>query len=1147
MTILKMTSHWIVVLGVCAVLGLGFCAPCSAQEPVATPSETPQNADLNSGEEPSDAPKIGDSPESSVQNGIAEKSKESGEPKDLSRSEEPSRERPQDVGPGESRDGPPGDRPRDSGRDWERDRRDNRGGPPREGRRPGSGQEDRSFGADIPAGEKKIRISFRNQPWSDVIEFFADQADLSLNMKTYPRGTFNYRDEAYYTPEEAIDLLNGFLLLEEFLLVRKGKMLIVQDLGQGAEGGIPEDLVETIFPEELSKRGAYEVVKVQFDLKRTTPADVQNEIERILSPLGRVAPMQRSQTIQITDTVSNLRAIQKVIEKLDNPVEQLDNLKVVELKNVSADEALVMMRTLMGITSDDQTLRAVSDMSGKKIWLSGRTDQMEKAQDYIRTYDESYEGPKLGELQFKVYTVDSADLSVFLAVCQTLLAGKPGIRLSVDANTNSLLANAYLEDHRTIKAVLEQMQGPEGSTRVEIIRLGKLTTEKASNAIDKFFSSDSKAPVVETDAMNKQLIVRGTGTQILQVRDLLRKMGETGEDWTSGDYSEENRGSIRTINLSPSAAALILDQLREIWPQVHSNDIRITNPSALSPPSAPTHGFQPNRGSFPNGFSPEFTPPQDRRMPPGRNEPSFRNDGETPELSDPRMRELEDNVERQLNELFPGERRRIPERENRDSDRSDLVDDRTTFVPFEGNVFRPVQHRRFMEERSDAEQELPLPSPGEPGLSLEELEYLRGAGSTKGAPITLSFGPTGLMLASDDLEALDALQNLIETMSNEAILTQPVWKPYYLAYVSASSMESMIPRLLGTSSSSSSSDSSAFEDPSAGMIFSVVGSLGSIQATGDVSITSDSRLNVIYVKANPVDHYTIEKKLIPLLDVAQGPEEIKRNATPRLIQLKNMRAEAAMELVKTTFAENMQTNLGGAGNRGGVANFGGQGMPPGMNPEMMQQIMQQMRGGRNAGRSTGSSEEPETMTLSVITDTNQLIVNAPEVLFQKVKVFVETIDEASVDQDMVMEIVPLKNTNVNTMIRSLTNVVGSDKITSSSAATTQRPGGASMVNMSGTGTVISGNTGSTSTGARTGGFGGFGGTGGFGGGGPGSIMSIFGGGARPGAGFGGGTGGGMGGFGGGTTNRPGGGMGGFQPGSTNTFRPQGTNMNRGGR
>jgi hypothetical protein len=62
--------------------------------------------------------------------------------------------------------------------------------------------------------EKRLRFMFRYQQWKDVLQWLADQAEMSLVMDAPPPGTFNYSDTREYTPEEAIDMLNGVLIVK---------------------------------------------------------------------------------------------------------------------------------------------------------------------------------------------------------------------------------------------------------------------------------------------------------------------------------------------------------------------------------------------------------------------------------------------------------------------------------------------------------------------------------------------------------------------------------------------------------------------------------------------------------------------------------------------------------------------------------------------------------------------------------------------------------------------------------------------------------------------------------------------------------------------------------------------------------------------
>ena len=93
----------------------------------------------------------------------------------------------------------------------------------------------------------KLIFNFRYQPWQDVLDWFAEQSDLSLVLESPPSGTFNYTDRRRYSPAEALDVLNSVLLTKGYTLVRRDRMLVLVNL----EDGIPPNLVTDVPLSEL--------------------------------------------------------------------------------------------------------------------------------------------------------------------------------------------------------------------------------------------------------------------------------------------------------------------------------------------------------------------------------------------------------------------------------------------------------------------------------------------------------------------------------------------------------------------------------------------------------------------------------------------------------------------------------------------------------------------------------------------------------------------------------------------------------------------------------------------------------------------------------------------------------------------------------
>jgi len=916
---------------------------------------------------------------------------------------------------------------------------------------------------------KSIRFNFRSAPWKDVISWFADQAALSLQADKMPTGTFNLTASDFYTPTEALDILNSSLQYKDYSLVRKGQMLFVLYLPDG----IPANLLEPITVDELDTRGKYEICRVIFNLNRTPAEIVQNEIERLLGPQGNILPIPRSQQIVITETAGTLRAIREIIKRIDDPESvEKGTVQTVELKNLTGEEALQLMRALLVVDAADTALRTAVDTTGKKIFLSGRGDLIERAKDILSQIDASDDPALVGQPQFETYEVGFADPATVLAVLQTLLAGTPDVRLSLDPKTNGILVRGRLSVQATVKEAIKQMQ--LNAPQVDIIPLRRMSPMTAVETIKQFYPTSSlnppasssggfgglggmrpaapsggtQPPTVEPDTTARRIIVRGTLTQIKEIRDLLATLGEDGTATAPSSAS-----AVRVLPLSPTASTLVLEHLQSILPSLDSN-IKVNLPTMPAPPT------------------PKPVPPIEK----------------------------EKNLDELIDETFETE--------------------------------QPMTLWQHLAEQPILAQVAPATQP----------------------EVNVQVTPGGIVLSSDDPEALAKIEELIQMLSDESVLGRTELKVYKLTYASPSAVRTALNELMGTTVTGSvtgvgSMNLPEWQNPELAGLFAAHGN--TIEKTGTVTITENERLFSLFIQANAVDHKTIEG-LIEILD-QPNRDDILSRAMPRQIKLYHMRAEEAKISVEQVFAAQMrsaQQAAGGQGGRGGQQPGGG-GMSIGgfQIPPQFQAIASAfLGGGRGAGGgapgggggAAAPREQEPQMTLYVHADTNTLTVSSTESTFQQVEAFVKELDAAAAEKVLETVVIQLEHAPPAFAKQSLENLLGAAVSIKMNEQT--RPGGSfgggTFGGPGGTaGLGGLGGIGATLGGPRPGG-GGLGGVigsllgGGGGGGNP--FMSLMGG-MRPGGTFGGGT---MGGgqrpggtFGGGTFGgqRPGGTFGGARP------------------
>ena len=145
--------------------------------------------------------------------------------------------------------------------------------------------------------DAKLQFAFEGTPWRTVLDWLADEASLSLYVGALPAGSLTYADTRTYTPDEAIERINRFLIPLGYTLIRSGKMISVIGLEDTRRDQLLDALAEYCELGELDKRGDHEVVKCMFTLAKADPQETLVEIQSLVK-LSRPVLMEL-QTIHV--------------------------------------------------------------------------------------------------------------------------------------------------------------------------------------------------------------------------------------------------------------------------------------------------------------------------------------------------------------------------------------------------------------------------------------------------------------------------------------------------------------------------------------------------------------------------------------------------------------------------------------------------------------------------------------------------------------------------------------------------------------------------------------------------------------------------------------------------------------------------------
>lgn len=422
--------------------------------------------------------------------------------------------------------------------------------------------------------EDGLTINFNAAPWSEVLKWLAKEAELSLQADAYPAGTFTYRDPyRRYTIAEAMDIMNGVLLGKGYTLVKKQRILISVDLGSGESAdvirGLIRELAELVAPEDLNKRGDYEIVKSVFTLERSTVEEIEKEVKLLIGPQGSVVPLPTAGQVLVCETGGKLRIIRDLIERSEKP-NGARSAKIVTLplKHVSADEVLGIARPLLGLkeglnTSDDFSIS--TDTFGNTIYATGSADKLQKLRDItteidVKPSDAASKATVAEPPFFKTHRLLGSDPTTTMDVLQSTFSGQTNMKLSMDPKTNNILALATKEDHEKIDAIIAELAGQHSD--FEVIQLTKLDTQAAILTLEKFFGKQSKdaatakGPIFYGDAASKRIMVKGTKEEVTQIRTLLNTVEASSPD------SESLIDGLLLLPFKGKAADRMLDQIQ---------------------------------------------------------------------------------------------------------------------------------------------------------------------------------------------------------------------------------------------------------------------------------------------------------------------------------------------------------------------------------------------------------------------------------------------------------------------------------------------------------------------------------------------------------------------------------------------------------
>lgn len=489
-----------------------------------------------------------------------------------------------------------------------------------------------------PDENGRVQFSYMGQPWTDVLQDYADAAGYTFDWLELPADFLNLTTQRSYTLDEARDLLNRHLLARGFTLVVKGELLTAVKIEQ-----LDPSLLPRVEPDNLEDHLPYDFVRVQFELpSEMDPAKTAEDVQVLLSPRATVRPLLASKRLLVIDAVANLRMARDMLygeqmaaasniqprfyrikyRRADLVADQIMIILGLDPKTRNAPQDSRMdprqMQMVMQMQQKGQDVSKLLNAGAPKVFVTvdrqqnvilvnapqDKFDEIERTIEYLDVGQGKVENFDQSDGRFTIerYKTVSADSEAVIEALYELGNLDPLTQLQTDSRNDMIFAYAPMRDHAKIKAMIGKLDGT--GRKPEVIWLPpKLPADQVAGSIQQlivgneeednddndrfsyFFGRSSRSSKksepsnkgfrVLPDIENNRLLLWASDDELAEVNKLIDKL-RANPDGSFGDNRTVRR--FRTQNAGDVQE--LLEKLKATWPGENELEIKVEPPAS---------------------------------------------------------------------------------------------------------------------------------------------------------------------------------------------------------------------------------------------------------------------------------------------------------------------------------------------------------------------------------------------------------------------------------------------------------------------------------------------------------------------------------------------------------------------------------------
>jgi general secretion pathway protein D len=187
-----------------------------------------------------------------------------------------------------------------------------------------------------------IRLNFQGAALSDVLNYLSDAAGFVIVQEVPVTGTVNIVSRQPITPEDAVDLLNAVLIEKGYIALRTGRILKIVSRKDAQKRDLPVQSGSD--PEKIPRKD--EMVTQILPVRIGEAAKLVENLRPLLSDNASMTANEGSNTILMTDTLTNVNRVARIITAIDGTVTGITTIRVFQLAHADAKQLATIITQL---------------------------------------------------------------------------------------------------------------------------------------------------------------------------------------------------------------------------------------------------------------------------------------------------------------------------------------------------------------------------------------------------------------------------------------------------------------------------------------------------------------------------------------------------------------------------------------------------------------------------------------------------------------------------------------------------------------------------------------------------------------------------------------------------------------------------------